>query len=99
MIKKNRLNKRALARRISEHGGMKVDDAERFLDSLVEVFRKTMESNGEIILQNMGSFSVTERAERLGFNPVSGENMLLKAKRRVKFVASGTLRIDHPEAE
>lgn len=99
MKKKNRLNKRALARRISEHGGMKVDDAERFLDSLIEVFRETMESDGEIILQNMGTFSVTERGERMGFNPVSGKNMLLKAKRRVKFFASSTLRIDRPEAE
>lgn len=99
MKKKNRLNKKTFARRISKHGGMKVDDAEKFLDSLVEVFRQTMENDEEIILQNMGSFSITERGERLGFNPVSGENMIFKAKRRVKFIPSSTLRIDQPEKE
>lgn len=96
MNKKNRLNKKDLARKIAKHGGMKIDDAERFLDSLIEVFRQTMESDEEIILQNMGSFSITERGERLGYNPVSGEQMMFKAKRRVKFVPSGTLRIDPP---
>lgn len=97
MTKRKRLNKKGLARKIARHGGMKMDEAERFLDSLVAVFRETMESNEEITLQNMGSFSIAERGERWGFNPVSGENMIFKPKRRVKFVPSSTLRIDQPK--
>lgn len=97
MKKKNRLNKRTLARRISQHGGMKIEEAEKLLDCLIEVFRRAMESDEEIILQHMGTFSITERGERMGFNPSSGENVVLQPRRRVKFVASSTLRIGNPE--
>lgn len=93
MKNKNRLNKRELARRIAEHGDMTIDVAESCINSLIEVFRDTMASDGEIVLQNMGSFSVSHLGKRMGYNPITGENIVIDARRRVKFTPSSTLQL------
>ena len=94
MKKGNRLNKKRLAREMSVHGGMTMEAAESFLSCLVEVFRKTMANGGEIVLQNMGSFSVCKMKERLNYNPVTGEHIVVNAHKRVKFTPSTTLDVN-----
>ena len=94
MKKENRLNKKDLARRMSRHGGMTIEMAETCLSSLVEVFRETMANDGEIVLKNMGSFSICEMKERLMYNPATGEHIVMDARRRVKFTPSITLRVN-----
>ena len=94
MKKENRLNKKDLARRMSKRGGMTIEMAETCLSSLVEVFRETMANDGEIVLQNMGSFSLCEMKERLLYNPATGEHMVMDARKRVKFTPSVTLKVN-----
>lgn len=94
MKNENHLNKRALARKIAARTGQTIDAAEECLDALVAIFRDTMQADGEIILQYMGVFSTAERGERLGYNPQTGETIVLKAKRKVKFTPSVTLNLD-----
>lgn len=99
MKKKNHLNKRSLARRMSKHGGMTIEVAETCLSSLVEVFRETMANDGEIVLQNMGSFSTCEMKERLMYNPATGEHIVMDARKRVKFTPSITLKVNGKDEE
>lgn len=94
MKKENHLNKKELARRMSRHGGMTIEMAESFLSCFVEVFRETMANDGEIVLQNMGSFSTCEMKERLLYNPAKGEHMVMTARKRVKFTPSVTLDVN-----
>lgn len=99
MKKENHLNKRDLARKMSLHGGMTIEMAEICLSCLVEIFRETMANDGEIVLQNMGSFSTCEMKKRLLYNPVTGERMVVNARKRVKFTPSTTLNINGDDAE
>ena len=99
MKKENHLNKRDLARKMSLHGGMTIEMAEICLSCLVEIFRETMANDGEIVLQNMGSFSTCEMKKRLLYNPITGERMVVNARKRVKFTPSTTLNINGDDAE
>lgn len=99
MKKENHLNKRDLARKMSMRTGMTIEMAETCLSSLIEVFRETMANGGEIVLQNMGSFSTCEMKERLLYNPVTGEHRIVNARKRVKFTPSTTLNINGSDGE
>lgn len=91
MKKDNRLNKKALARRIARQGGMSIELAEACLTSFVQVFRDIMRNDGEIILQNMGTFSVSHSKERQLYNPTAGRKITLGPRQRIKFTPSTTL--------
>lgn len=94
MKKENHLNKRDLARKVSMRTGMTIEMVESCLSSLIEVFRETMANGGEIVLQNMGSFSTCEMKERLLYNPATGEHIVKDARKRVKFTPSTTLEVN-----
>lgn len=97
--KENRLNKRDLARKISARGGMTIETAETCLSCFVEVFRETMASGGEIVLQNMGSFGTYVMKERLLYNPATGQHIVMDARRRVKFSPSYTLEMKNSDEQ
>lgn len=48
--------------------------------------------NGVSSIKGFGKFVVVDRAERMARNPRSGEAILVKAKRTIKFVPSKSLK-------
>lgn len=55
------------------------------LNGLIEIIQENMAKGDNVQLIGFGTFSVTERAEREGRNPATGESMTIPAKRVVKF--------------
>ncbi len=51
-----------------------------------------LKGSEEVSIAGFGKFSVVERAERMGRNPQSGAQQLIKASKNVKFKASKTLK-------
>jgi integration host factor subunit alpha len=50
-------------------------------------------SSGEdVVVSGFGKFCVKEKRERRGRNPVTGESMMIEARRVVTFKCSGQLR-------
>jgi len=51
-----------------------------------------MQSGEDVLISGFGKFSVRERKERKGRNPLTGKPLVLPAKKVVTFKCSGKLR-------
>ena len=56
------------------------------------VIGETLAKGEDVRIADFGTFSVTERPERPGRNPATGEAMTLKASRSAKFKAAAGLK-------
>ena len=64
------MNKRELIEKVAEKNG---------------TMAETLKKGEKISLLELGSFAIRERKERNGYNPNSKENMVIPAKKVVKF--------------
>jgi integration host factor subunit alpha len=62
------------------------------LGSLLEIMKRTLANGEDVLISKFGKFSVKEKRERMGRNPETGEKMLLRGRRIVRFTTSGILR-------
>lgn len=85
------MNKKELIEKISLNSGLAFRQSERALNELINAISKELK-NGEVRLTGFGTFTVTERSERQGRNPKTGETMAIEAKRVPVFRAGSTLK-------
>ncbi len=86
------MNKSELVKAISEKAGSTVKDAENFLQAFVSTITESMKKGDDVMLVGFGTFSVAERAERIGRNFKTGKNIQIPASKSVKFKAGKTLK-------
>lgn len=66
-------------------------EAERKFDAILATIEETLKAGEEINFIGWGKFEVVEKAERIGRNPKTGEEIIIPAKKTVKFKAGKTL--------
>ena len=86
------MNKSELVKEISERTSTTLKDTERFLNAFIEAVSKAMKKGDDVALVGFGTFSVTERAERIGRNFKTGKNIPIPASKSVKFKAGKVLK-------
>jgi len=62
------------------------------VESLLEIMKRTLEDEEDVLISGFGKFCVKEKAPRRGRNPSTGEDMELWGRRVVTFRCSGKLR-------
>ena len=62
------------------------------VESILEIMKRTLEDEEDILISGFGKFCVKEKAPRRGRNPATGEEILLWGRRVVTFKCSGKLR-------
>jgi integration host factor subunit alpha len=62
------------------------------VESLLEIIKRTLESEEDVLVSGFGKFCVKEKAPRRGRNPATGSDMELWGRRVVTFKCSGKLR-------
>ena len=62
------------------------------IESLLDIMKRSLADGEDILISGFGRFSVKDKKERMGRNPHTGEKMLLRARRVVKFTPSGILK-------
>jgi integration host factor subunit alpha len=62
------------------------------VDCLFEIIKGTLGDGKDVLISGFGKFSVRERKERKGRNPLTGKPLVLPAKKVVTFKCSGKLR-------
>ena len=67
-------------------------EAVKYVETLLEIIKKTLEDGEDVLISGFGKFSVRERKERKGRNPLTGKPLVLPAKKVVTFKCSGKLR-------
>jgi DNA-binding protein HU-beta len=90
-LRRDIMTKAELVAEIAKKSGLAKADAERALNSFVEVAKKTLKKEGRLALAGFGSFTVNKRKARTGRNPRTGETIKIKAKKVVKFKAGKAL--------
>ncbi len=64
----------------------------RLVESLLEIIKHTLESGEDVLITGFGKFCVKDKKKRNGWNPKSGENLMLRARRIVRFKSSVVLK-------
>jgi integration host factor subunit alpha len=62
------------------------------VESLLEIMKRTLEDEEDVLISGFGKFCVKEKRPRRGRNPATGEDMELWGRRVVTFRCSGRLR-------
>jgi DNA-binding protein HU-beta len=85
------MNKTDLVNKLTEVLETK-KQAQAALDCVISSIAESLEKGETVSLVGFGSFKVDQRAARKGRNPMTGEEIEIKAKRVPKFVAGKSLK-------
>ena len=86
------MNKTELIAAIAEAADLSKKDAEKALKAFTYVVAEELKNGGKVQIVGFGNFEVSERAEREGRNPQSGEVMKIAASKAPKFKAGKALK-------
>ena len=86
------LTKAEIAEVIHNQVGHTKKHSASLVDTLFEIIKETLEDGKDVLISGFGKFSIRERNERKGRNPLTGEPIMLPAKKVVTFKCSGKLR-------
>ncbi len=75
----------------SENGYSRRKSAD-IVETLIEIIKRTLETGEDVMISGFGKFNVKDKKERRGRNPATDEDLVLPARRVVKFKCSGRLR-------
>ena len=79
------MNKAQLVDSMASMTGLTKADTERTLEAFVQSVTKSIQKNEEVKLVGFGTFSVSDRKERTGKNPQTGEEILIPALSKYQF--------------
>jgi DNA-binding protein HU-beta len=79
------MNKNEIVEAVAKDACISKAAANRVIDSFMDTIKKGLKKKEKISLVGFGSFSVKERAARVGRNPQTGEDLEIKARQVVKF--------------
>ena len=86
------MNKIEFIAAVAEEAGLSKKDAEKAVKAYNEVVAAELAKGGKVQLVGFGTFEVSERPEREGRNPKSGETMMIAASKAPKFKAGKALK-------
>ncbi|BCO10108.1 HU family DNA-binding protein [Desulfolithobacter dissulfuricans] len=79
------MNKSDLIESIASAANISKVAAERGLNGMLASMSRAMEEGERVTLVGFGSFSIVDRAPRIGRNPKTGEAVRIPPRRAVKF--------------
>lgn len=85
------MNKAELIDAMAAGADLSKADAKKALDAFVDATSVALKGGDRVALVGFGSFSVSERAARIGRNPQTGKEIQIAAKKVVKFKAGADL--------
>ncbi len=86
------MNKAELIEEISIAADISKAAATRALHAVTDSITKALQSDDQVVLVGFGTFCVRERAERMGRNPQTGQEILIKAAKMPVFKAGKALK-------
>ena len=87
-----KISKKEFVARIAARTGFKKVDAEKFVNAFLAEVKDALANGDSVNFVGFGSFSVAHRAERVGRNPQTGEEIKIPATKVPKFKPGKELR-------
>jgi DNA-binding protein HU-beta len=86
------MNKSELVQAVADLSELTKTDAAKAVDALLESIKDALAKDDTVTLIGFGTFSVRERAARVGRNPRTGERLDIKAAKVPVFKAGKALK-------
>ena len=86
------MNKAELVAAVAEKAEISKKDAEAAVKAFTDVIAEELKKGEKIQLVGFGTFEVAERAERIGRNPQTKEEIKIPASKAPKFKAGKALK-------
>lgn len=86
------MNKTEMTDAVAKDTGLSKADAGRALDAVTDVITNQLKSGDSVTLVGFGTFSVRDRAARVGRNPQTGKEIKIKAAKVPAFKPGKTLK-------
>ena len=85
------MNKAELVDAIAAVAGLTKADSKKAVDAFIQVTSETLKAGDRLALIGFGSFSVAQKAAKMGRNPQTGKQISIPAKKAIKFKAGSEL--------
>jgi DNA-binding protein HU-beta len=85
------MNKSQIIENLSKKKGSSKAEAKQNLEALIGVFTESLKKGENVTLIGFGTFSVDQTKARTGRNPQTGQPIMIKPKKRVRFKAGAEL--------
>ena len=79
-----------LSKNISEKIGVSVSLSKKLTEDLLEILSNKIKDNN-LNLKNVGSFRIIDKKERIGRNPKTKEEFIIRSRKSISFTASKNL--------
>ena len=86
------INTADLIERVAVEHGVAKDYTKKILDTAFAAIFAASSAGEEVALAGFGRFRVTDRAERQGRNPATGETITIAASKKLAFTAAKNIR-------
>ena len=86
------MNKTDLVNKVAEQTEATKKDVDKIISATLDAIGETLASGEKVQLVGFGSFEVRKRAERVGRNPRTKEEILIPARKVPAFRAGKTLK-------
>lgn len=86
------MNKAELISAVAEQSELTKKDAEKAVNSMINVITETLGKGEKVQLVGFGTFEVRDRAERKGRNPQTREEIIIPASKAPVFKAGKALK-------
>jgi len=86
------MNKSDLVSAVADKASITKKDAEKSINTIVEVITEQLAKGGKVQLVGFGTFDVAKRAAREGRNPQTGEPMKIAASKSPRFKVGKVLK-------
>lgn len=85
------MNKTELSKTVAVKAGLTQAQAKKAVDAAIEAITEALKTGDKVALIGFGTFSVAERPEREGINPLTKAPIKIAAKKQAKFKAGAEL--------
>ena len=86
------MTKTELIKAVAENTGLTNKDADAAVNAFLDVVKEELVKGGKVQLIGFGTFEVSERAEREGRNPQTGETVKIAESKAPRFKAGKALK-------
>ena len=86
------LTKSDIVAAVSQNNGFSKKKSIETIEFLLKTIKSSLEKGDDVLISGFGKFFIQSKAERRGRNPATGEDLMLKPRKRVAFKCSGKLR-------
>ena len=87
-----KLNKKMIVKKVATKCDYTQKDVASVIDAFTKIVTDALAAGDEINIMGFGKFVTTERGERMGRNPQTGEEMVIKSMIIPRFKPSSTMK-------